>query len=385
MVRVIPLSPPTTLDNRPWLTLEALYQYDGQPQHHGHHLRFICPLEACTGRAHSNDPHSLSVDEDSGAWKCHSCGAAGQLEDFRAPTSKDKESWRDRERAKAYKAMFPTSSRQAHSTAPVSESQQKIIADVGIRYDQYGTVAGTPGADYLTSRSIPVELAEASGVRYGELYKRAAVIFPIRDADGQLVALNGRFLTVVDKQRKTQSAGPISMGVFMTPGALSAPQVAICEAACDALSLAAAGLPAVALIGTSSRPAWLRIALARATIVIAMDADVAGDTAAKSLAAWLCFGPVPNRLRPPEAHKDWNGALQALGLGGLAALLPLAAGKVATVATPEEQLAEATLEYERRYRAWIALYDAGRRAEASAIIEGAYFAAGERMAALSKH
>jgi DNA primase len=113
------------------------------------------------------------------------------------------------------------------------------------------------------------------------------------------------------------SGGPLELGVFATPGALVAPRIAICEAAFDALSLAAAGLPAIALIGTTSRPDWLRTALSRTQVAIATDADVAGDAAAQSLATWLSAGSKPIRMRPPEEHKDWNGALLGLGLDSL--------------------------------------------------------------------
>jgi DNA primase len=97
----------------------------------------------------------------------------------------------------------------------------------------------------------------------------------------------------------------------------NAPAIIITEAAIDALSLAMAGCPALAFIGTSG-PRWLHIACGLRRVVLAFDADEAGDKAAAKIAALLQpYGATCERLRPDGA-KDWNAMLQVLGSDGLA-------------------------------------------------------------------
>jgi hypothetical protein len=76
-------------------------------------------------------------------------------------------------------------------------------------------------------------------------------------------------------------------------------------------ALRSAGVPAVALVGTSW-PAWLRIKAGLRRVALAFDADEAGDRAAEKLDVELrSFGSKVERWRP-EGAKDWNEALQAL-------------------------------------------------------------------------
>jgi DNA primase len=71
----------------------------------------------------------------------------------------------------------------------------------------------------------------------------------------------------------------------------------------------------VALVGTAA-PAWLPQAAAFRRVVVALDADAAGDRAAAGLADRLAsLARSVERLRPPLG-KDWNDALLA-DYGGL--------------------------------------------------------------------
>lgn len=94
-------------------------------------------------------------------------------------------------------------------------------------------------------------------------------------------------------------------------GALDAqlPALLVTEAPLDALSLAEAGYPAVAVCGTEAS-AWMHRASAFRRVLLAFDADEAGDRAADKIAPHLAsFGARPQRLRP-EGAKDWNEMLQ---------------------------------------------------------------------------
>ena len=95
------------------------------------------------------------------------------------------------------------------------------------------------------------------------------------------------------------------------------PAIIITEGPFDALALAAAGYPALAIMGGDG-PAWLARACAvhhSRLVFIATDADAAGDAAAEKLAALLGpsgAGAKCGRLRPPIG-KDWNDTLLAIG------------------------------------------------------------------------
>jgi DNA primase len=137
------------------------------------------------------------------------------------------------------------------------------------------------------------------------------VLFPIKDETGSLVAVSGRYVDGRNST-KTKAGGRKSIGVFSTPGALKAGAVAIVEGPIDALSLALCGLPAVAMIGTSWAE-WLPRSLSPKPILIATDADEAGDEAAQRLReVFTGSGCQALRLRP-SCGKDWNDVLVRMG------------------------------------------------------------------------
>jgi DNA primase len=174
------------------------------------------------------------------------------------------------------------------------------------------SIDGTPGAAYLESRSIPSDVAHEAGVRFStDWYGRPSVLFPMYNKAGNLIAVNGRFIDGRTNP-KTQTAGPKSLGVFATPGALSAPLVAVCEGPMDALSLWLCGIAAVALVGTSA-PDWLPSSFAFKSVLLATDADGPGDDAASHLTPVLKQrGARVLRFRP-RTGKDWNDSLITRG------------------------------------------------------------------------
>jgi DNA primase len=175
---------------------------------------------------------------------------------------------------------------------------------------------GTPGETFLERRSILTGFAEISGVRFSAAwYGRPAVLFPVNDCSGNLVAVSGRF---VDGGRnlKTQAAGRTSLGVFSTLNALKSDFIAIVEGPIDALSLALCGLSAVAMLGTKWAE-WLPESVTSKSVFVATDADIAGDKAAERMTTELAsFGCRPLRLRP-HLGKDWNDVLVCQGRSAL--------------------------------------------------------------------
>ena len=204
------------------------------------------------------------------------------------------------------------------------------------RWEQAVPVAGTPGESYLASRGIPIDIATVAGVRYLERWEHwtrdergdwrlegtsRRVVFPIVDTAGELIGIQGRKIAEGECGEKMLTNG--RGGIFVAGSAWPLPEqierVAIVEAPIDALSLAAAGVAALATQGTSW-PEWLPLALAFKKVLLAHDNDApdadgecAGELAAASLQPALrSYGAEPQRLRPRS--KDWNQDLQELGL-----------------------------------------------------------------------
>ncbi len=265
--------------------------------------RFLC-IHCGDSKPRDRGHRSLALNTKTGAWLCHRCGEKGLLKDF----------WTDRPlQTRQQKARAAVA--RAFALPPKTNKTEKHEAatDHGEMWLASVPLDGTSGVSYLKSRGIPSDVAHEAGVRFSfDWYGRSAVLFPMYDRKGEMVAVNGRFVDGRDNP-KTQTAGPKSLGLFVTPGALSAHLVAICEGPIDALSLWLCGVAAVALVGTSA-PDWLASALAFKPALIATDADTPGDDAASRLIQSLKpRGTRILRLRP-RVGKDWNEALTTRGV-----------------------------------------------------------------------
>lgn len=283
--------------------LEAFDRY--APERSGRGARrFCCPLPACTGKKMDASHRSVSVDLATGAWKCHRCGAKGKL----------KEWWTERP-AHQWGQWSNRPFRELRRATALPPPPDPTPADLSWRAPLHGltNIFWMASESYLEGRGIPSEVAHQAGARHADSwFGRPAVVFPVRDREGRLVAACGRYIDGQENP-KARTAGPLRCGVFQTPGALDGKVVVITEAPLDALSLAACGLPAVALVGVSW-PGWLPLACAFKRVLLATDADEAGDTAAEKLAAALrSTGARLERLRPGGGGKDWNELLQRHG------------------------------------------------------------------------
>jgi hypothetical protein len=293
-----------------FISLADLEAHDPRASSRGRERRYLCPF--CGDGKPKNAAHrSLSLNMESGAYVCYRCEARGKLRDYweeRSTLSR-----RDRERAKLKKAFeLPPVSGSATINDPAGAPP-----DWKKHLRHLAPLQGTPGADYLIGRSLSVELCHAAGVRFcGDWLGRAAVVFPIRNQAGVLVAAQGRYIDGRNDP-KARTVGPKKRGAFITAGVWESPAVIATEAPLDALSVASAGYPALALCGKDA-PAWLPKVCAFRRVLLAFDADEAGDQAASELAATLTsYGARAERLRP-EGAKDWNELLQSTGREGLA-------------------------------------------------------------------
>ena len=293
----------------PSLSLAELEAFD-PGSGSGDERRHLCPL---CGPDHRQDAahRALAVNVATGAWLCHRCGASGLLAEH--------QTHRPRVTARAIVARHRDT--LARSPEPPSGPSPW-------RHLHLEPLINSPGEAYLASRGLPIPLPPNAEVRWCAAFGphggrvRPAVVFAIRGEGGRLVAVHARFVDRV--MPKCRSLGPVSHGLFVAPGALEAAVLVVTEAPVDALAMAAAGVPAVATCGSrGSWPAWL--ALAGRTVILAQDADAAGDRQAVALAtAAAKAGATVFRLRPPV--KDWALAIEQGGWPALREALVSAVG-----------------------------------------------------------
>lgn len=311
------------------LSLSALEGFDPGPRQ-GTELRFCCPLPACAGKAKTKEHRSLAVNARTGAWHCHRCDASGLLAEYY--------SRREPSRAALCRpapASDPASPEGRFEAAEWREHLRGLRPYLPLDADgKVDPLRSTPAAEYLTARGIWFVTACASEVRYSPAWcgGGAAVVFPLVDAHGELVALQGRYLGEGSGPRfrtVKRWAGIPHGGVFPTFCALDPahPRLIITEGPVDALSFALCGFPAVALCGKDGAPDWLLKCCRARPAIIAFDDDPDPairsrvDRSAAELAHRLeSAGARPLRLRPPGV-KDWNDYLQRYGFDAMRGVL----------------------------------------------------------------
>ncbi len=299
-----------------WFSLAELEGFD--PRAGGHHKkerRFCCPN--CHGSRHFDIAHrSLAVNTVDGAYFCHRCQISGKLRDYCTD-----------EAARALPArQFSPSA----SSATESERDERWR----IWFDRASSITNTPGATYLSGRGIPVDVAARAGVKFTDFGKQS-VLFPVCNDHGKLVTIQARRINPTDTP-KAKSKGSISEGVFAaTPNALDARRLAVCEAPIDALALAACGLDAIAICGVHHWPEWLSEALAGCEVMIAFDADEAGDRLAQERISQLLGSAIVFRLRP-AGRKDWAEIAERDGLDSLRGQIAVSLNEVEPGSSPAE-------------------------------------------------
>ena len=297
-----------------------------------------CPL-CGDGKGADAAHRCFSYNGQTGAWKCHRCGEAGLLTDFqqREPASGSGRDRSHRELAARFNLPQPIRRRiAAQPAAPLAEpsaDQQERRSRWAALMQSLKPLEATAGAAYLEGRGLAADFCHAAGVRFcRDWFGDPAVIFPLRDAPvkrdavGKLISAQGRAIVLTGGRpnKRTFNRGD-SMGVFATPGAWQAERLILTEAPIDALSLAAAGLPALALCGKdlgAARSVWLRPCFYGRHVFLAFDADEAGEEACIKIKAELQAAGAVSVLRlRPEGAKDWNAILQLIGAEALAAQL----------------------------------------------------------------
>lgn len=296
---------PTAEARAPALSLADLEAFDAHPSGGGRERRFCCPLPACRDKPRDKAHQSLGVNTETGGWVCFRCGGKGKLVERWRPA-------REYRRAAGLRSFRLAPEPEQGGAASAARLPELWAATAAL--------AGTPGAAYLAGRGIPLDVAAACGARFsGDWLGAAAVVFPLHDRAGALVAANARYLSA-RAQPKTRTVGDLLLGAFGTPGAWTHDPLVLVEGPLDALALHAVGLPAVAL-GRTGPPAWLSQMTFGRRVAVALDADLEGDkAAAREIDRLGRLGALAFRWRPPERPgvKDF-GDLAKPQNGGLAA------------------------------------------------------------------
>lgn len=257
-------------------------------------------------------------------------GSAGDLR-FRAPvgvlTDRVREALRENRPAlTAYlrekERHNLTGSARDQRTMPAAKCDDGLVSGL-IRLGDFTPLQGTPGERYLSGRGLPAHFCQGAGVRFQpDFFGHPAVLFPLQNKAGELIAVQGRYTDGFDKPT-ARTVGPKKLGVFATPGALdpALPFLCVTEDPLDALTLALCGVPAIALGGYDGIPDWLKAHCAFQTVLVAFDADEDGDKAAGVLELVLRgVGADVQRLRSDYGN-DWNAVLMEHGVPWLRAYL----------------------------------------------------------------
>lgn len=293
--------------------------------------RAFCPFHG------SDKQRSLRVDRINGRFQCFACEAWGYMdwarEAFRA--SKD------------FRAK-PNPARDSNSVSPKrgADFSEPLGRDLKAVPDSFllaqqlaayqAALPGSLGEEYLADRKIPLALAQSFGVGYsspgswahtGESgrpirdWNFGRLVFPHTAPGGRLVNLYGRAIGDRCPKALRHDHLPGHKGYFNFPALESAnankADLFVCEGPFDALSIMAAcpGAHAIAIFGVQGwHDDWP--CLPR-RIVLALDADSAGQKGWRNLARRLALRGKRVLSLPPEAFGGAKDANEAWVLGNL--------------------------------------------------------------------
>lgn len=287
---------------------------------HGTLVDFWSDIRACPGcgtkrRYGVSKPNELRLEvSDSGAWRCELCGESGQLRNYTGANVivRRRDVKRTIERQQCARSVEVVSAFTNGVDVSADDSPWREIWTDALPVD-WGL-----GYEYLEGRGIGYDVARAADVRFHEAWGRSdkwagmpAVLFPIHDRKGNLVAVSGR-KAGNSSGFSHMTCGQKIEGVFAAfPNIWQAETIAVCEAPIDALAVVTLfNVPALAWVG-GNWPAWLPMAMMFKRVLIATDNDQAvsngnkGDEMAAKFAAEC--EPYTRRIErlKPDGVKDW--------------------------------------------------------------------------------
>jgi Toprim-like len=193
-------------------------------------------------------------------------------------------------------------------------SDSPVMPDTGEtpaeRWSRASSLVGSVGQIYMERRGIPIRIALEAGIRYDPCWAgRAAVIVPMKDANGVLRSMHGRYIEQARHQDKMLTIGSEG-GMVSVLGGCRNSTIILVEGLFDALSLAVCGYGSVATIGRWAP--WFPDMCAHKVVWLAFDSNRPGEIEAARYGQRLTNSQI-RRLLPPGRSKDWNTALVKRG------------------------------------------------------------------------
>jgi Toprim-like len=257
-----------------------------------------CFADPAAHRRQDRDP-SCSVNLVSGAWQCHGCGARGGAYDAAIAQGHTSRSAIDlmiahglierRARLRTARELLREPHSQPHAHARTRASDDSALRPALQVSDR--DVARWQTA--LSRRhSLIAALARERGWRYDTIralelgLDRGRITIPIRNAHGQLRGML-RYQPQHANGPKMLAVLGSRIGLVPHPATEPSERILLVEGPPDMIAARSRGLTAIAVPGDHAwEPAWARLLVER-QVMIVMDADTQGRTAAQRIAADL--------------------------------------------------------------------------------------------------
>jgi len=249
-------------------------------------------------------------------WHCHACGKGGSVIDLWAVAQGVSlaEAGRALEASYGLGNSRDTLRPEPRPLAEPASALRPAGSDVhaALKAFQHALERSDHARQYLEGRGIPRDVALKAGLGFARNGAwpnergsgQPRIVAPVTTPDGTLLTLYGRSTMPCPKQLRHDFL-PGDKGIFNAK-ALKDETVVLTEGVFDALSVLAAGKPAAALCGLSMREVWWR-EIAALTIILAVDADEAGQQRGQALAASAGKAGkevVTLEMAALEGHKD---------------------------------------------------------------------------------
>jgi DNA primase len=138
---------------------------------------------------------------------------------------------------------------------------------------------------YLTERGVAEEIATTFGVGFfpgkGSMHDR--IVIPIHNREGELVAYAGRSVDGSEPRYKFPAGFHKSLELFNLHRVRGEPSVVLVEGFFDCMKVTQAGFPCVALMGSTMSKAQEKLLEDFGHVVVMLDGDEAGRTAAEGI------------------------------------------------------------------------------------------------------
>lgn len=261
-------------------------------------------------------------------WRCHGCGASGSAIDLvmhaRGLDVRHAMEWLgQRTRTSPIERSANSRPARRQNDPPRLEPNPAIDDYVAACEQILWSRAGAGPRRWLTeTRCLSEQVLRVNRVGFDPGARRlrrpvgvprsAGVVLPVLNEDHRAVFTQTRRLGEIDGPRYlncSSKAAPNPRIGHYRGEASSADALIVCEGVIDALTAADAGFDALALLGSSIADDRVadEVAKTSAAVVLALDADDAGDAGATRLARLLSDrGRAATRLRPDPGFTDLN-------------------------------------------------------------------------------